>query len=199
LEEENMQNTLVANIWPQISTNWLIKALVVVLGTVALTISAKLKVPFYPVPMTMQVFVVLVLGLVLGFRLGIATVMLYLAEGAFNLPVFAGTPERGLGLAYMVGPTGGYLLGYLLAVGAVGWLAEWGWAKRLPEAAALAFFGLLLIYIPGLLWLGAVLGWDKPIFEYGFTPFILGDIVKVLVAALLVTGIWQWRGAKPRS
>jgi biotin transport system substrate-specific component len=194
-----MQNTLVANIWPQVGTSWLTKALVVVLGSIALTISAKLKVPFYPVPMTMQVFVVLALGLVLGFRLGVATVLLYLAEGALSLPVFAGTPERGIGLAYMMGPTGGYLLGYLLAVAAVGWLTEWGWAKRLPEAVALAFFGLLLIYVPGLLWLGAVLGWDKPIFEYGFTPFILGDVVKVLVAALLVTGIWQWRGAEPRS
>lgn len=194
-----MQNTLVANIWPQVGTSWATKALVVLLGSIALTISAKLKVPFYPVPMTMQVFVVLALGLILGFRLGVATVLLYLAEGAFSLPVFAGTPERGLGLAYMMGPTGGYLLGYLLAVAAVGWLAEWGWAKRLPEAVALAFFGLLIIYVPGLLWLGAVLGWDKPIFEYGFTPFILGDAVKVLVAALLVTGIWQWRGAKPRS
>lgn len=194
-----MQNTLVANIWPQVSTSWLTKALVVVLGSIALTISAKLKVPFYPVPMTMQVFVVLALGLVLGFRLGVATVLLYLAEGALSLPVFAGTPERGIGIAYMMGPTGGYLLGYLVAVAAVGWLTEWGWAKRLPEAVALAFFGLLLIYVPGLLWLGAVLGWDKPIFEYGFTPFILGDVVKVLVAALLVTGIWQWRGTQPRS
>jgi biotin transport system substrate-specific component len=191
-----MQNTLVANIWPQVSTSWITKALVVILGSIALTISAKLKVPFYPVPMTMQVFVVLALGLILGFRLGVATVLLYLAEGALSLPVFAGTPERGIGLAYMLGPTGGYLLGYLLAVAVIGWLAEWGWAKRLPEAVALAFFGLLLIYIPGLLWLGAVLGWDKPIFAYGFTPFILGDIVKALIAALLVTGIWQWRGAK---
>lgn len=194
-----MQNTLVANIWPQVSTSWLTKALVVVLGSIALTISAKLKVPFYPVPMTMQVFVVLALGLVLGFRLGVATVLLYLAEGALSLPVFAGTPERGIGIAYMMGPTGGYLLGYLVAVAAVGWLTEWGWAKRLPEAVALAFFGLLLIYVPGLLWLGAVLGWDKPIFEYGFTPFILGDVVKVLVAALLVTGIWQWRETQPHS
>jgi biotin transport system substrate-specific component len=194
-----MQNTLVANIWPQVGTSWITKALVVVLGSIALTISAKLKVPFYPVPMTMQVFVVLALGLILGFRLGVATVLLYLAEGALSLPVFAGTPERGIGLAYMMGPTGGYLLGYLLAVAAVGWLAEWGWAKRLPEAVALAFFGLLLIYVAGLLWLGIVLGWDKPIFAYGFTPFILGDVVKVLIAALLVTGIWQWRGAKARS
>ena len=194
-----MQNTLVANIWPQVATSWLTKALVVILGSIALTISAKLKVPFYPVPMTMQVFVVLLLGLILGFRLGVATMLLYLAEGALSLPVFADTPERGIGLAYMMGPTGGYLLGFLLAAAAVGLLAEWGWAKRLPEAVALAFFGLLLIYVPGLLWLGAVVGWDKPIFAYGFTPFILGDVVKALIAALLVTGIWQWRGAKAHS
>jgi biotin transport system substrate-specific component len=94
-----MQNTLVANIWPQVATSWLTKALVVILGSIALTISAKLKVPFYPVPMTMQVFVVLALGLILGFRLGVATVLLYLAEGALSLPVFAGTPERGIGLS----------------------------------------------------------------------------------------------------
>jgi biotin transport system substrate-specific component len=194
-----MQNTLVANIWPQVNTSWATKLLVVVLGSIALTISAKLKVPFYPVPMTMQVFVVLALGLTLGFRLGMATVLLYLAEGALSLPVFAGTPERGLGLAYMMGPTGGYLLGYLLAVAAVGWLAEWGWTKRLPETIAISFLGLLLIYVPGLLWLGTVLGWDKPIFDYGFTPFILGDAVKVLLAALLVTGIWQWKGAERHS
>jgi biotin transport system substrate-specific component len=194
-----MQNTLVANIWPQVNRSWATKALVVVLGSIALTISAKLKVPFYPVPMTMQVFVVLALGLMLGFRLGVATVLLYLAEGALSLPVFAGTPERGLGLAYMMGPTGGYLLGYLFAVAAVGWLAEWGWTRRLPEAVAIAFLGLLLIYVPGLLWLGTVVGWDKPIFEYGFTPFILGDAVKVLLAALLVTGIWQWKGAERHS
>ena len=194
-----MQNTLVANIWPQVNTSWATKVLVVVLGSIALTISAKLKVPFYPVPMTMQVFVVLALGLMLGFRLGVATVLLYLAEGALSLPVFAGTPERGLGLAYMMGPTGGYLLGYLLAVATVGWLAEWGWSKRLPEAVAIAFLGLLLIYVPGLLWLGTVVGWDKPIFDYGFTPFILGDAVKVLLAALLVTGLWQWKGAEPHS
>ena len=194
-----MQNTLVANIWPQVNTSWATKALVVVLGSIALTISAKLKVPFYPVPMTMQVFVVLALGLMLGFRLGVATVLLYLVEGALSLPVFAGTPERGLGLAYMMGPTGGYLLGYVLAVAAVGWLAEWGWTKRLPEAVAIAFLGLLLIYVPGLLWLGTVVGWDKPIFEYGLTPFILGDAVKVLLAALLVTGIWQWKGAERKS
>ena len=194
-----MQNTLVANIWPQVNRSWATKALVVVLGSIALTISAKLKVPFYPVPMTMQVFVVLALGLMLGFRLGVATVLLYLAEGALSLPVFAGTPERGLGLAYMMGPTGGYLLGYLLAVAAVGSLAEWGWTRRLPEAVAIAFLGLLLIYVPGLLWLGTVVGWDKPIFEYGFTPFILGDAVKVLLAALLVTGLWQWKGAEPHS
>ena len=168
-----MQNTLVANIWPQVGTSWATKALVVLLGSIALTISAKLKVPFYPVPMTMQVFVVLALGLILGFRLGVATVLLYLAEGAFSLPVFAGTPERGLGLAYMMGPTGGYLLGYLLAVAAVGWLAEWGWAKRLPEAVALAFLRTPAHLRPGpsVAWRRAWLGQaDFRIWLHAFHP-----------------------------
>src|SRR5687767_10790347 len=115
-----MQTSLVANIWPQTQTSWITKAMLVVIGTILLTISAKIRVPFYPVPMTMQVFVVLALGLVLGFRLALATVLLYLVEGAAYLPVFAGTPERGLGLPYMMGPTGGYLLGYIFAASAVG-------------------------------------------------------------------------------
>jgi biotin transport system substrate-specific component len=193
-----MQNSLVANIWPQIQTKWLTKALLVVLGTILLAISAKLKVPFYPVPMTMQVFVVLTLGLAFGFRLALATVLLYLAEGAAYLPVFAGTPERGLGLSYMVGPTGGYLLGYILAASAVGLLADGGWGRHWAKAIIACLIGLALIYVPGLVWLGTVIGWDKPVLELGFTPFILGDLFKVLIAALGVSGIWHL-ATQPRS
>jgi biotin transport system substrate-specific component len=163
----------------------------VVLGTMLLAISAKLKVPFYPVPMTMQVFVVLVLGLAFGVRLAVATILLYLAEGAAYLPVFAGTPERGLGLPYMVGPTGGYLFGYLLAAAVVGLLADRGWSRHVGKAIIACLIGLALIYVPGILWLGSVIGWDKPVIDLGFTPFILGDLVKVLIAALGVTGVWH--------
>ncbi|HEY7750306.1 MAG TPA: biotin transporter BioY [Aestuariivirgaceae bacterium] len=186
-----MQSSLVANIWPQTQTSWLTKAVLVVLGTMLLAISAKLKVPFYPVPMTMQVFVVLVLGLAFGVRLAVATILLYLAEGAAYLPVFAGTPERGLGLPYMVGPTGGYLFGYLLAAAVVGLLADRGWSRHVGKAIIACLIGLALIYVPGILWLGSVIGWDKPVIDLGFTPFILGDLVKVLIAALGVTGVWH--------
>jgi biotin transport system substrate-specific component len=194
-----MQTSLVANIWPQTQTSWITKAMLVVLGTILLTISAKIRVPFYPVPMTMQVFVVLAMGLVLGFRLALATVLLYLAEGAAYLPVFAGTPERGLGLPYMIGPTGGYLLGYIFAASAVGVLADRGWSRHWAKAVVACLIGLILIYVPGIVWLGTVIGWDKPVLELGFTPFILGDLLKVLIAALGVTGIWHFGLSRPRS
>jgi biotin transport system substrate-specific component len=194
-----MQTSLVANIWPQTQTSWMTKAMLVILGAILLTISAKIKVPFYPVPMTMQVFVVLALGLALGFRLALATVLLYLAAGAASLPVFAGTPERGIGLAYMIGPTGGYLLGYILSASAVGLLADRGWSRHWAKAIIAGLIGLVLIYVPGVVWLGTVIGWDKPVLELGLTPFILGDLLKVLIAALGVTGIWHFGVTQPRG
>lgn len=194
-----MQTSLVANIWPQTQTSWMTKAMLVILGAILLTISAKIKVPFYPVPMTMQVFVVLALGLALGFRLALATVLLYLAAGAAFLPVFAGTPERGIGLAYMIGPTGGYLLGYILSASAVGLLADRGWSRHWAKAIIAGLIGLVLIYMPGVVWLGTVIGWDKPVLELGLTPFILGDLLKVLIAALGVTGIWHFGVTQPRG
>lgn len=194
-----MQTSLVANIWPQTQTSWMTKAMLVILGAILLTISAKIKVPFYPVPMTMQVFVVLALGLALGFRLALATVLLYLAAGAAFLPVFAGTPERGIGLAYMIGPTGGYLLGYIFSASAVGLLADRGWSRHWAKAIIACLIGLVLIYMPGVVWLGTVIGWDKPVLELGLTPFILGDLLKVLIAALGVTGIWHFGVTQPRG
>jgi biotin transport system substrate-specific component len=194
-----MQGSLLVNIWPQVQTSWLTKALLAVLGTILLTVSAKLKVPFYPVPMTMQVCVVLALGLALGFRLALATALLYLIEGAAQLPVFAGTPERGLGLAYMMGPTGGYLLGHAFAAAAVGMLADRGWGRHWAKAILAGLIGLAIIYVPGIVWLGTVIGWYKPVLELGFMPFILGDLVKVLVAALAVSGIWHLTSAQPRA
>lgn len=186
-----MQTTLVANIWPQTQTSWATKTMLVVTGAIILAISAKIKVPFYPVPMTMQVLAVLAIGLAYGFRLGLATVLLYLAAGAAYLPVFAGTPERGLGLPYMMGPTGGYLLGYIFAVGVVGLLADSGWGRHWAKAILACLLGLIFIYVPGVAWLGSVIGWDKPVLALGFTPFILGDLVKVLIAALGINGIWH--------
>lgn len=168
----------------------------VVAGSLLLTLSAKLQVPFYPVPMTMQTLVVIGLGLALGPARGVAAVALYLAQGALGLPVFAGTPEKGIGLAYMMGPTGGYLLGYLPAALLAGWLAERGWDRNVFSAMAAALLAGAVIYVPGLLWLGSVIGFDRPIFAFGLYPFIPGDIAKAMLAALAFPAAWKWLSAK---
>ena len=163
-------------------------------GSLALWLSAKLQVPFYPVPMTMQTFVVLVIGTSFGWRLGAATVALYLIEGALGLPVFAGTPEKGIGFAYMVGPTGGYLLGYLPAAALCGFLASHGWDRRIATTALSMLLGTVVIYAFGLSWLGTVLGWDKPILAWGLTPFVLGDLLKLALATAVLPLAWKLVG-----
>ena len=162
-----------------------------VAGSLVLWISAKIQVPFYPVPMTMQTLVVLFIGMAFGSRLGAATVALYLLEGAVGLPVFAGTPEKGIGLAYMMGPTGGYLLGFLLAAAIVGALAERGFDRNILTTAIAMLAGNAVIYVFGLLWLGFVVGWDKPVLAWGLAPFIPGDLVKLVLAAVLLPVIWR--------
>ena len=123
-------------------------------GTLALALSAKIQIPFWPVPLTMQTLVVLLIGMAYGWRLGGATLLLYLAEGAVGLPVFAGTPEKGIGLAYMLGTTGGYLLGFALAAAACGALAERGWDRSFARVVAAMLIGNAIIYSTGVLWLG---------------------------------------------
>ena len=163
-------------------------------GSLLIWLSAKIQVPFYPVPMTMGTFAVLAIGMAYGWRLGAATVLLYLAEGAMGLPVFAGTPEKGIGLAYMMGGTGGYLVGYVLAAASAGWLAERGWDKNVVTTGLAMLAGNALIYIPGLLWLGTLFGWDKPILEWGLIPFVLGDVTKLALAAALMPLTWKLLG-----
>jgi len=194
-EHATTHPTLAGALWPTDKTSALLRnAILAVLGSVLLWASARIQIPFYPVPMTMQTFVVLTLGITYGWRLGAATLALYLVEGAFGLPVFAGTPEKGIGLAYMFGPTGGYLMGFLLAAAACGWLAERGWDRSVTKTAAAMLIGNVIIYLPGLLWLGALVGWDKPILEWGLTPFLLGDLVKLALAAAAVPIVWKLIG-----
>ena len=163
-------------------------------GSLLIWLSAKIQVPFYPVPMTMGTLAVLAIGMAYGWRLGTATVLLYLAEGAAGLPVFAGTPEKGIGFAYMMGGTGGYLVGYILAAASVGWLAQRGWDKNVVTTGSAMLLGNALIYIPGLLWLGTLFGWDKPILEWGLFPFVLGDLTKLVLAAALMPLTWKLLG-----
>ena len=186
--------SLVNVIWDKPS--WTRNIILLAAGVVLLTVSAKLKIPFYPVPMTMQTFMVLVIGMAFGWRLGAATLFAYLAAGAMGLPVFAGTPEKGLGLVYMTGPTGGYLLGFLLGAIATGFLAERGWDRRASTTFLAMLVGNIIIYVPGLMWLGAVLGWEKPIIEWGLTPFLLGDLAKIALAMLVMPAAWKLVGRK---
>ena len=192
--------TLAGTLWPVGKVNALLRGMVLaVAGTALLTVAAKIQVPFYPVPMTLQTFVVLALGMAYGWRLGAVTLLLYMAEGALGLPVFAGTPEKGIGLAYMMGGTGGYLIGFVLAAAACGWLAERGWDRGVVRTATAMAIGNAIIYIPGLLWLGGLFGWDKPILTWGLTPFLLGDLTKLALAAALLPLAWKWLGRPGRS
>jgi biotin transport system substrate-specific component len=194
-----MQATLTQQLWPVQSESTIRRSVVLmVLGSALLTLSAKVSIPFYPVPMTLQTLVVLALGLAYGWRLGVATVALYLLEGALGLPVFTGTPDKGLGLAYMLGGTGGYLLGFLPAVAIAGWLGERGWDRSPWTTAAAMLLGNAAIYVPGLLWLGALYGWDKPIFAWGFAPFWLGDVFKIALAMGLLPLAWRALGKSRR-
>ena len=157
--------------------------LIAIFGSILLTISAKIKIPFYPVPMTMQTFVVLLLGITLGSKIGLLTVSLYLFEGIFGLPVFAGTPEKGIGLVYFTGPTMGYLIGFLVAAYFAGLFK---YEKKLINNLLKLIFSVSFIYILGLIWLGTLIGWDKPIFKLGAQPFLLAELFKVLLLLFLI-------------
>ena len=156
------------------------------IGSILLAISSKIKIPFYPVPMTMQTFVVLIIGIAFGWKLGLATVSLYLFEGIIGLPVFSGTPEKGVGLIYFTGPTMGYLLGFLVTAYISG---KFIYDNNLFKN----FFKLLIatsfIYILGVLWLGSLIGWDKPIIKLGVQPFLLAELFKILIATFAINYI----------
>ena len=171
------------------------QVVLVLLGVAALAIAAKIRIPMWPVPLTMGTFAVLTIGAAYGPRLGLATILGYLAIGALGFDVFAGSSADKNGLAYMMGGTGGYLVGYVLAALALGIFARAGWDRSMPRMAAAMLVGNALIYIPGLLWLGILFGWDKPILEWGLTPFLLGDALKLALAALLLPAVWKLVGS----
>ena len=164
--------------------------LIIFLSSIALTISAKIKIPFYPVPMTMQTFMVLFLGIFLGYKIGLLAVCLYLLEGIIGLPVFSNSPERGVGIVYFTGPTMGYLIGFILAC----FLASF---VKVKDNYLIIFLKLIFsvstIYILGILWLGTIIGWDKPIIELGVAPFLLAEIFKISILTLLAKKILNIR------
>ena len=164
--------------------------ILIFLGTMALTISAKLKIPFYPVPMTMQTFVVLFLGLAFGYKIGLATVGAYLLEGVIGIPVFSNSPEKGVGLVYFTGPTMGYLIGFLSAVFFAGYL---NLKNNIFVIFSKLIFSVSTIYLFGILWLGTLIGWDKPILELGFKPFLLAELFKICLLTILAKKIIKFR------
>ena len=159
---------------------------ITLIGTVLLAISSKIKIPFYPVPMTMQTMVVLFLGITLGWKLGLATISLYLFEGIIGLPVFSGTPEKGVGIIYFTGPTMGYLIGFLFTVYFAGSL---NFSKNLFIKFLQLLFSLSFIYILGILWLGNLIGWEKPLFQLGVQPFLLAELFKILIVLIALPKI----------
>ena len=159
---------------------------IALIGTIFLAISSKIKIPFYPVPMTMQTLVVLIIGIGFGWRLGVATIMLYLSEGIIGLPVFSGTPEKGIGLVYFTGPTMGYLIGFLVAAFLAG---KFNFDNNLIKNFFKLTFATSFIYILGMLWLGGLIGWDKPIFKLGAQPFLLAELFKILLVTFSINQI----------
>ena len=169
------------------------QALMVVLGIAALTIAAKVQVflPGNPVPITLGTFAVLTIGAAYGPRLGLVTILGYLALGAMGATVFAGEKA---GLTYMMGGTGGYLVGYALSTVALGYFARIGWDRNVLLMAVAMLIGNALIYVPGLLWLnGFAESWAQTL-EWGITPFLIGDALKLALAALIVPGLWKLIG-----
>ena len=170
-------------------------ALLALLGAALLTISAKIQIPFWPVPLTMQTFVVLVLGVVYGLRLGSATMVVYLVLGAIGLPVFAGTPEKGIGIGYMQGATGGYLIGFVCAAAMCGWLAERGWDRSWLKAAIAMILGHLLILALGWARLAALIGPAKAYYA-GVAPFYTATLLKTALAVAVLPTAWKLLGAR---
>lgn len=172
------------------------QAALVILGIVALAVLAKIKLPIppSPVPVTMGTFGVLAIAAAYGPRLGLATILGYMLVGALGFDVFASSSAELSGWTYMIGGTGGYLLGYVLATVALGLAARAGWDRSVLRMALAMLIGNALIYIPGLAWLGVLYGWDQPILAWGLTPFLIGDAMKLALAALLLPAAWALVG-----
>ena len=191
------QKVLSEAFWPaENEMLWIKRIALVVLGVIALAVAAKIKVlvPPSPVPVTMGTFAVLTIGAAYGPRLGLATILVYMLVGAFGFDVFAGSSAEKFGLTYMMGGTGGYLVGYVLATLALGYFARKGWDRSVIMMAVAMLVGNALIYIPGLLWLNQFAsGWAQT-FEWGITPFLIGDVMKLAVAALILPAVWKLVG-----
>ena len=190
----NTSSLLANQIWQPTQSLFSVRNLALaVIGSLVVAIAAQINIPMVPVPMTLQTLAVLSIGAAFGARLGAATLALYAVEGAAGLPVFA---QMKAGAAIISGPTGGYIVGFILAAALVGYLAEKGWSRDIPKMVMAALLGAIVLYIPGLVWLHQFAnGWSQT-FEWGITPFILGDVVKAVIAALGFQAAWMSFGKK---
>ncbi len=189
---------LTESFWLAEGNALLVKRIVlVVAGILALAVAAKIKLPIppSPVPVTMGTFAVLTIGAAYGPRLGLITIFGYMLIGALGFDVFASSSAEVNGLTYMMGGTGGYLVGYVLATLAMGYLARIGWDRNVFKMGASMLISNALIYIPGILWLAYLYTWEKPILEWGLTPFLIGDGMKLALAALIVPALWKLIGS----
>lgn len=190
-----IDNTLINQLW-EVSEKPIERAIrafvLIVMAVGVLTISAKVAIPFYPVPLTLQTMVILLIGLTYGRNLGVVAVISYLLIGAMGAPVFAGTPEKGLGIIYMFGPTGGFLMGFVVATWVMAKFAHQQFDRNYGKTFLAMFLGEVIIFACGLLYMGALLGWDKPILAWGFTPFYLGEIVKIIAVTLMLPTVWKF-------
>ncbi len=180
--------TLVDVLSPRQQRSWLLDAVLVVLFSAFVALTAQVEIPLWPVPLTLQTLGVLFTGAVLGSRRGVVALLLYLTEGALGLPVFAGGAS---GVGYMLGPTGGYLVGFVVAAGVVGWLAERGWDRRLEWTAVAMVLGNVVIYVFGVAWLAVFLGDLGGALVQGMLLFVVGDLIKIAVATLALPGGWK--------
>jgi len=164
--------------------------LLAIAGTLLLTLSAKTKVVLGPVDISMQTLAVLLIAAAFGMRLGVATLLLYMAEGAMGFPVFQGTPEKGVGIAYMLGSTGGYLAGFVVMAAIVGWAADRGWDRHPIKLFNAMLVAEVVMMAMGFAWLALLIGPEKS-WQFGVVPFIVGDLIKVALAASLVPAVWS--------
>jgi biotin transport system substrate-specific component len=196
MQSNTSTGALAPTLWP---TGLIQSVTLVLAGSAILALSAKIQVPFWPVPMTLQTLAVMLIGATYGSRLAVATVLAYIAEGAIGLPVFAGTPPQIAGPAYLIGPTAGYIWAYVPAAAIIGLAADRGASRSIGKLFAAALAGDVVIFAAGFVWLawfatlasgGTGIGAEKALAS-GVVPFLLGDLLKIALAALLVPAAWS--------
>jgi len=181
-------STLINSLLPLKGVNTYIKGIFLVLfGTLLLTVSSKIQVPFWPVPMTMQTFVVLIIAMEYGWKLSFFTLVAYLIEGALGLPVFA----KGGGLLYLTGPTAGYLYGMTIAAAVIGYFADLGYGKSITKCIMPLLLGTIIIFICGIGYLSSIIGFEKAVVA-GLFPFIPSELFKIALAVFIIPTIWKY-------